>query len=60
MIPNLLVSGIPAAIRESRALKAYFVNLMSQPGETTNFAASDHVRAIQEHAGGKNCSTMPS
>jgi 2-phospho-L-lactate transferase/gluconeogenesis factor (CofD/UPF0052 family) len=29
------------------------VNLMSQPGETTNFAASDHVRAIREHAGGK-------
>jgi len=53
VIPNLLVSGIPAAIRESRALKAYFVNLMSQPGETTNFAASDHVRAIRQHAGGK-------
>jgi uncharacterized cofD-like protein len=53
VIPNLLVSGIPAAIRDSRALKAYFVNLMSQPGETTNFAASDHVRAIREHAGGK-------
>jgi uncharacterized cofD-like protein len=53
VIPNLLVSGIPAAIRESRALKAYFVNLMSQPGETTNFAASDHVRAIHEHSGGK-------
>jgi uncharacterized cofD-like protein len=53
VIPNLLVSRIPAAIRESRALKAYFVNLMSQPGETTNFAASDHVRAIGEHAGGK-------
>jgi uncharacterized cofD-like protein len=53
VIPNLLVSGIPAAIRESRALKAYFVNLMSQPGETTNFAASDHVRAIRDHAGGK-------
>jgi uncharacterized cofD-like protein len=53
VVPNLLVSGIPRAIRESRALKAYFVNLMSQPGETTDFAASDHVRAIREHAGGK-------
>ena len=43
VIPNLLVDGIPQAIAQSRALKAYFVNLMSQPGETTNFRASDHV-----------------
>jgi uncharacterized cofD-like protein len=53
VIPNLLVSGIPKAIRQSRARKAYFVNLMTQPGETTNFSASDHVRAVDDHAGGK-------
>lgn len=51
VIPNLLVDGIPRAIAESRALKAYFMNLMSQPGETTNFSASDHVAAILRHAG---------
>jgi uncharacterized cofD-like protein len=51
VIPNLLVSGIPKAIRRSGALKAYFVNLMSQPGETTDFRASDHVTAIYRHAG---------
>ena len=50
VIPNLLVKGIPEAIAESRALKIYFVNLMSQPGETMNFTASDHVRAIQRHS----------
>ena len=53
VIPNLLVQGIPQAIRRSRAVKAYFVNLMWQPGETTNFTASDHIRAIDKHAGGK-------
>ena len=53
VIPNLLVSGIPEAIRASRATKAYFVNLMWQPGETTRFRASDHLRAIHQHAGGK-------
>jgi uncharacterized cofD-like protein len=53
VVPNLLVEGIPAAIRSSLALKCYFVNLMSQPGETTAFSASDHVRAIHQHAGGK-------
>ena len=53
VIPNLLVEGISAAIRRSPALKAYFVNLMWQPGETMNFSASDHIRAIHKHAGGK-------
>jgi uncharacterized cofD-like protein len=51
VIPNLLVKGIPGAIRKSPALKAYFVNLMSQPGETIDFRASDHVQAIVDHAG---------
>ena len=40
VIPNLLVDGMPRAIAASPALKAYFVNLMSQPGETTHFRAS--------------------
>ncbi len=53
VVPNLLVEGIPAAIRRSQALKAYFVNLMWQPGETTGFRASDHVEAIHRHAGGR-------
>ena len=53
VIPNLLVEGIPSAILRSAAVKAYFVNLMWQPGETTNFRASDHVRAIHQHAGRK-------
>jgi uncharacterized cofD-like protein len=50
VIPNLLVSGIPAAIDRSPAIKAYFVNLMWQPGETTEFRASDHVRSLLRHA----------
>ena len=53
VIPNLLVTGISTAIRNSPAIKCYFVNLMSQPGETTEFRASDHVRAIHSHARGK-------
>ena len=50
VIPNLLVSGIPKAIQESRALKAYFTNLMWQPGETMGFSAYDHVDAIHKHS----------
>jgi uncharacterized cofD-like protein len=52
-VPNLLVEGMPAAIRASKAIKAYFVNLMWQPGETMEFRASDHVRTIHKHARGK-------
>jgi len=51
IVPNLLVDGVPRAISRSHALKAYFVNLMSQPGETTSFRASDHLAALLHHAG---------
>jgi uncharacterized cofD-like protein len=51
VVPNLLVQGVPAAIQRSAAVRAYFVNLMSQPGETTDFKASDHIRALHLHAG---------
>lgn len=50
VIPNLLVKGVSEAIGRSRALKVYFVNLMWQPGETINFAASQHVKALNDHA----------
>jgi uncharacterized cofD-like protein len=52
LIPNLLVNGLARAIRSSNALKLYICNLMTQPGETSGFAAADHLRAINEHAEG--------
>jgi uncharacterized cofD-like protein len=54
VVPNLLVDGIAAAIRRSPATKAYFVNLMWQPWETMQYAASDHLAALQLH-GGRGC-----
>jgi uncharacterized cofD-like protein len=30
----------------------YIVNVMTQPGETDGFRASDHVRTVVEHLGG--------
>lgn len=53
VVPNLLVRGIAAAIRKSMAVKACYVNLMWQPGETTEFRASDHLKVISQHARGK-------
>lgn len=49
VIPNLLVREIAEAVTASRAPKVYVCNVMTQPGETDGYAASDHVKAIQEH-----------
>lgn len=53
VIPNILVGDIAEAIGRSPALKVYFVNLMWQPGETINFTASHHLKALHQHAGRK-------
>jgi len=50
IVPNILVNGISQALQRSSAMKAYFVNLMWQPGETVNYSASRHVEVIHEHA----------
>lgn len=46
VICNLLVKGIPEAICQSRAVKVYICNVMTQPGETDNYTASMHVKEI--------------
>ncbi len=46
VIPNLLIPGVAAAMRDSRALKVYICNVMTQPGESDSFSASEHVGAI--------------
>ncbi len=51
VIPNLLVNNVSRAIKESKALKIYISNIMTEPGQTDNYSLSDHVNAIMEHAG---------
>ncbi len=51
VIPNLLVDGVADAIRESKALKIYVCNIMTQDGETEGMTAADHVAALLEHGG---------
>ncbi len=53
LIPNLLVRGIPQAIRESSAIKVYVCNLMTQANESLGRSAADHIRALNDHAGGQ-------
>src|SRR6056297_1237327 len=51
ILPNLLVKGIAAEIKKSNALKLYVCNVMTQPGETDNYTAADHAKAIIDHCG---------
>lgn len=54
VIPNLLVEGICEAIAESDAVRVYVLNVMTQDGETENYTASDHIRALMKHAKVRN------
>lgn len=51
IIPNLLVKGVADAIKKSKAPVIYVCNIMTQPGETEEYMAIDHINAITKHAG---------
>ena len=53
VIPNLLVSEIADAIVQAKAKKIYVCNIMTQPGETTDYSVASHVNALIKHAGSK-------
>lgn len=50
IIPNLLVDGIVDAVRASNARKVYICNVMTQDGETENYTATDHIKALFDHS----------
>jgi uncharacterized cofD-like protein len=49
ILPNLLIPEIARTIARSHAPRVYIANLMTQPGETTNYSVAQHFRAIQNH-----------
>ena len=51
VIPSLLVNGVSKTIKESKALKLYISNIMTQPGQTDNYSLSEHIDTIIAHAG---------
>ena len=51
IIPNLLVNGVARAVRESKAIKFYVCNIMTEPGLTDNYSVADHVNSIIDHCG---------
>lgn len=51
IIPNILVSGMPKAIKYSNAKIIYVCNLMTKFGQTNNFKVSDFVSEIDKYLG---------
>lgn len=49
ILPNLLVPRLGTEVCHAKAKKIYICNLMTQAGETHEFSASDHVKAIYDH-----------
>lgn len=51
IIPNMLIREIRESVKGSKALKVFIVNAMTQPGETDNFTAYDHVETFLRLSG---------
>lgn len=51
VLPNLLVPGIRAAIRSSRATKVFVSNIATQLGDTEGLDVLEHVRVLEAHVG---------
>ena len=51
ILPTILVQAIRDAVMECSAKKVYICNLTTQAGETLEYSASEHVKALYDHAG---------
>ena len=51
ILPTILVQAIRDAVMACSAKKVYICNLTTQAGETFEYSASEHVKALYDHAG---------
>jgi uncharacterized cofD-like protein len=58
IIPNLLVEGIGDSLRKTNAKIVYVLNLMTKYGQTNDYAATDHVKALEKYIGGQVFDTI--
>ncbi len=55
ILPNLLVDRVAREIETCHAVKVYVCNVMTQPGETDSFTASQHVQTLLTQSGARIC-----
>ena len=58
ILPNLVISEISQALRETKSQVTYVCNIMTQRGETEFFSDADHVKVLNEHLGQKFIDTV--
>lgn len=52
IVPNLLVHGIPEALRKSKAKKVLICNLMTKAEHTSGFSVADYTKEVESYLGG--------
>lgn len=51
IMPNLIFPEIIEALKETKATIYYICNIMEEPCETSNYTATDHINAVEDHIG---------
>jgi len=51
IIPNILVTDVPRAIKNSKAKKIFVLNLMTKYGHTSGFGAKKHLEELEKNLG---------
>ena len=51
ILPILLMKEIADEIKKSKAVKVFVSSIMTEPGQTDNYALIDYINALHEHAG---------
>ncbi len=51
ILPNLLIDDINKSIKNSCAKKVFICNVMTQPGETDDYTAYDHINMFRKFGG---------
>lgn len=58
IIPNLISKDVIKTIDKSKAKLMYVCNMMTQPGETDNYKASDHIKTLNSYLGKKKIDSV--
>lgn len=51
LLPVLIVPGIQAALKRSKAKRIFIVNVANKPFETKNYGIIDYIKSVEKHTG---------
>lgn len=51
IVCNLIIEGIPKALKKTKGKIVYVMNLMARYGQTYKFSAIDHVKEVEKYVG---------